>query len=203
MLAQPRCCSRKALPISASSGTSLPIFARMTSVPEIIGHLRGFLRADKGSLDHVSISRAVADVLHIVEPEAARRGIVIDCDQVPEELVVRADRVHLPQVLLNLALNGMDAMKDGASRPRIVFQATQIAGAKVEVAVLDTGIGIPEGKLSEIFRIVRDDQEKWHRSWPFDCAYYRRNVRRHDLGREPPIRGGRFCFVLPLAKSSA
>ena len=38
-------------------------------------------------------------------------------------------------VLLNLALNGMDAMKDGASRPRIVFQATQIAGAKVEVAV--------------------------------------------------------------------
>ena len=84
---------------------------------EIIGHLRGFLRTEDVPPGEVSIDRAIADVLQIVEPEAARRGIEIDCDRTPQPLSVRADHVHLQQVLLNLALNGMDAMKDVARRP--------------------------------------------------------------------------------------
>src|SRR6266702_6381637 len=110
---------------------------------EIIGHLRGFLRTDERSLGEVSIHRAIADVLHIIEPEAAKRGIVIDRNQTPQELSVRADHVHLQQVLLNLALNGMDAMRDATSSRKMIFEA-QVSDAKVEVAVLDTGTGIPE-----------------------------------------------------------
>jgi signal transduction histidine kinase len=118
---------------------------------EIIGHLRGFLRADERSLGEVSINRAIADVLHIVEPEAAKRGIAIDCDQAPQELFVRADHVHLQQVLLNLALNGMDAISDTTANRKMVFQVSQVSGSKVEVAVLDSGTGIPEHRLKEIF----------------------------------------------------
>lgn len=119
---------------------------------EIIEHLRGFLRTDERSLGEVSINRAIADVLHIVEPEAAKRGIAIDYDHAPQELSVRADHVHLQQVLLNLALNGMDAMRDATTPSRrMVFQASQVSDAKVEVAVLDSGTGIPEHRLTEIF----------------------------------------------------
>jgi signal transduction histidine kinase len=118
---------------------------------EIIGHLRGFLRTDERALGEVSINRAIADVLHIVEPEAAKRGISIAFDQGSQELSVRADHVHLQQVLLNLALNGMDAMKDATPNRRMVFQTSQTSDAKVEVAVLDTGTGIPEHRLKEIF----------------------------------------------------
>jgi signal transduction histidine kinase len=118
---------------------------------EIISHLRGFLRTEDSAPDEVSINRAIADVLQIVEPEAAKRGIAIECHQVTELLSVRADHVHLQQVLLNLALNGMDAMKDVTVGRRMVFRTSRVAGAKVEIAVLDSGTGIPEGRLKEIF----------------------------------------------------
>ena len=118
---------------------------------EIIGHLRGFLRTEDATPDEVSTNRAIADVLQIVEPEAAKRGIAIDCHQSPHPLTVRADRVHLQQVLLNLALNGMDAMRDVTAGRRMVFRTSQVDEAKVEISVLDNGTGIPEGRLKEIF----------------------------------------------------
>ena len=118
---------------------------------EIIAHLRGFLRKDGPPVREIDINHAIGDVLHIVEPEAARRGIAIDCDQAAQQLSVRADHVHLQQVLLNLALNGMDAMQDTTRDRRMVFQTVQRTDTEVEVAVLDSGTGIPENKLKDIF----------------------------------------------------
>ena len=117
---------------------------------EIISHLRGFLRADDSTPGEVNVSRAIDDVLRIIEPEAAKRGIAIDSDQALESFSVRADHVHLQQVLINLALNGMDAMKDAPSRGRMVFRTSKLDEA-VEIAVLDSGTGIPQSRLNEIF----------------------------------------------------
>jgi C4-dicarboxylate-specific signal transduction histidine kinase len=117
---------------------------------EIIAHLRGFLRKD-GPVREIDINHALGDVLHIVEPEAARRGIAIECDRAAQQLSVRADHVHLQQVLLNLALNGMDAMQDTTRSRRMVFQTVRRTDTEVEVAVLDSGTGIPENKLKDIF----------------------------------------------------
>ena len=70
----------------------------------------------------VSIDRAIADMLQIVEPEAARRGIKIDCEPAFSATVRSAPiTCILQQVLLNLALNGMDAMKDVAAGRRRSF----------------------------------------------------------------------------------
>jgi hypothetical protein len=55
-----------------------------------------------------------------IEPEAAKRGIKIDCDQASQLFSVH-DHVHL-QVLLNLALNGLDPMKDVPSSRQMVFR---------------------------------------------------------------------------------
>jgi C4-dicarboxylate-specific signal transduction histidine kinase len=171
---------------------------------EIIGHLRGFLRTAERSLSSVSVNRAIADVLHIVEPEAAKRGISIDCDQGPQELSVRADHVHLQQVLLNLALNGMDAMKDAAAANRkMVFQASQVSGAEVEVAVLDTGTGIPEHKLTEIFDSFVTTKQQ---GTGLGLSIARTIVEMYGgkIWAENRQQGGAaFRFVLPLARSAA
>jgi signal transduction histidine kinase len=170
---------------------------------EIIGHLRGFLRTDERSLSDVSINRAIADVLHIVEPEAAKRGIAIDYDRGPPELSVRADHVHLQQVLLNLALNGMDAMSAATPNRRMVFQASRVADAKVEVAVLDTGTGIPAHRLKEIFDSFVTTKQH---GTGLGLSIARTIVEMYGgkIWAENRQHGGAaFRFVLPLVKSAA
>jgi signal transduction histidine kinase len=170
---------------------------------EIIGHLRGFLRTDDRSLGEVSINRAISDVLHIIEPEAAKRGIVIDRNQTPQELSVRADHVHLQQVLLNLALNGMDAMRDATSSRKMIFEASQVSDAKVEVAVLDTGTGIPEQRLKEIFDSFVTTKKQ---GTGLGLSIARTIVEMYGgkIWAENRQHGGAaFRFVLPLVKSAA
>jgi signal transduction histidine kinase len=170
---------------------------------EIIEHLRGFLRTDERSLGEVSINRAIADVLHIVEPEAAKRGIAIDYDRAPQELSVRADHVHLQQVLLNLALNGMDAMSDATPNRKMVFQASRASDAKVEVAVLDSGTGIPEHRLTEIFDSFVTTKQH---GTGLGLSIARTIVEMYGgkIWAENRQHGGAaFRFVLPLVKSAA
>ena len=170
---------------------------------EIIGHLRGFLRTEDVPPGEVSIDRAIADVLQIVEPEAARRGIEIDCDRAAPPLSVRADHVHLQQVLLNLAMNGMDAMKDVAAGRRMTFRTSQIDEAKVEIAVLDNGSGIPEGRLKEIFDSFVTTKQH---GTGLGLSIARTIVEMYGgrIWAENREHGGAaFRFVLPLARAAA
>src|SRR5271157_3016112 len=72
---------------------------------------------------------------------------------VPRDLPpVRGDRVHLQQVLLNLILNGMDALNGASLEDRRVNVTALLDGPQtVEIAVSDTGIGIPDDKLAHVF----------------------------------------------------
>ena len=170
---------------------------------EIIGHLRGFLRIEDAPPDKVSIDRAISDVLHIIEPEAAKRGVEIDCEQASEAFTVQADRVHLQQVLLNLALNGLDAMKDRPAGRRMVFRTSQFDDAKVEIAVLDSGTGIPEGRLKEIFDSFVTTKQH---GTGLGLSIARTIVEMYGgtIWAENREQGGAaFRFVLPLARSAA
>jgi signal transduction histidine kinase len=67
-------------------------------------------------------------------------------------LPVRADKVHLQQVLLNLAMNAMDAMSGcRGDRREIALQTALASRSEVEVSVADSGPGIPKDKLKDIF----------------------------------------------------
>ena len=87
-------------------------------------------------------------------------------------MLVRADPVHLQQVVLNLVTNAMDAMTDSALGARKITIRTGLAGeSSVEVSVSDSGTGIPEHKLGEIFEYVLHDQRAGHRTWIVGRSY--------------------------------
>ena len=118
----------------------------------IIRHLRGLLKRQEAELQIFDLKEVVADALLILEPEATKRDISISAVHSAGPLPVRADQVHLQQLLLNLAINGMDAIQDAASKDRrLRFETATNDEAEVEVSVLDTGAGIPDGKLESIF----------------------------------------------------
>ncbi len=117
----------------------------------IISHLRGFLKKGELQLSSVELNEVVKDVLHMVEPEAVRRGVTVDVQAGSAPAPVKGDRVLLQQVLLNLAMNGLDAMQKSASTRRLKFATALVGDSKVEVSVSDTGSGIPESSLKGIF----------------------------------------------------
>ncbi len=87
----------------------------------------------------------------MVEAEAVRRGVTVDVQAGAAAAEVKGDRVLLQQVLLNLALNGMDAMQKSANARRLKFATALVGDSRVEVSVSDTGSGIPESSLKGIF----------------------------------------------------
>jgi PAS domain S-box-containing protein len=119
---------------------------------EVIDHLRALLK--RRGLERVELDCAelVHEVLALVQPDAATRKVRLAVD-VPATLPpVRGDRVHLQQVLLNLILNGMDAMADvPAQQRRLVVRARRADAATVEVAIADAGCGIAADKLERLF----------------------------------------------------
>ena len=100
----------------------------------------------------LQLNSLVKDVLKLVRGDAALRGIALTADLSPVLPKVAGDRVHLQQVLLNLIINGMDAMADQPpERRRVTVRTCWGAGGQVEVGVIDGGHGIEPDKLPKLF----------------------------------------------------
>ena len=83
---------------------------------DIIRHFRAlFRRTDALELQEFDLSDVVRDTLRILDSEALKRGVTLNVLHAEGALPVRADQIHLQQVVLNLVMNGMDAMQKPAS----------------------------------------------------------------------------------------
>jgi two-component system, LuxR family, sensor kinase FixL len=119
---------------------------------KVIDRMRGLLRKHDLDTRPLVVRELVGDVAALVRVDAAIRHVDLTLE-VPSDLpFVRGDRVHLQQVLLNLILNGMDAL-DGARREdrRVSLTARLDGSQSVEITVSDAGHGIPADKLTHLF----------------------------------------------------
>jgi PAS domain S-box-containing protein len=116
---------------------------------EIISHLKSFYKKDLSpQREMVSVNELVDEMLMLLRSEADRHSVVMRTELGADLPSVRADRVQLQQVLMNLMLNGMEAMSDGGGELKI---STRCDAGKVMLCVSDTGMGIPADKMKEIF----------------------------------------------------
>jgi PAS domain S-box-containing protein len=119
---------------------------------EVIDRMRALLK--RRGLEHTTldIAELVDEVVPLVHPDAVSRKVRLDIE-VPRNLPpVHGDRVHLQQVLLNLILNGMNAMDEvPAEARRLIVRARQADAGTIEVAVADAGHGVPAEKFARLF----------------------------------------------------
>lgn len=119
---------------------------------KVIDRMRSLLKPHALELQLLDVDSLVHDVARLVRVDAATRHIKLDIRIAAPLPAVRGDRVQLQQVLLNLVLNGMDALGEAPSeRRRLEIAATSPLGMGVEIAVLDEGPGIAEAALAGIF----------------------------------------------------
>lgn len=119
---------------------------------EVIDRLRALLKRRDIEAQPVVVAQLLDEVLALTRADAAARGVKLLVTRDSNQLVARGDRVHLQQVLINLIINGMDALADTElSDRRVVVAARRDDAGFVEIAVTDTGPGIAPEKLHHVF----------------------------------------------------
>ncbi len=125
-----------------------------TRAAAIINRIRSLFRKGAAERELVDINQLIDEMIVLVlRTEADRQGVSIRRELAAELPAVMADRVQLQQVVLNLMMNGIDAMKAVAG-PRVLTLATQRNGDnQLQISVCDTGTGLPadQSKIFEAF----------------------------------------------------
>jgi signal transduction histidine kinase len=119
---------------------------------EIIRRVRALVSARPAEREPVDVNATVSEVLAFLQGETTRREVVVHAALAAGLPALLADRVQLQQAVVNLCLNAMEAMMDCAPGERRLGVRTDAAdGGGVEIAVSDTGPGIPAEHLKRVF----------------------------------------------------
>ena len=111
---------------------------------------RVFVRKDEAQRSFVDMNAVVEDVAGLVRSDAIFRNVALAVALAPRLPLVVGDRIQLQQVVLNLVLNGLDAMKDAVERHLLVTTSADEENG-VSVMVSDHGPGVAERDLQRIF----------------------------------------------------
>jgi signal transduction histidine kinase len=119
---------------------------------DMIHRLRGLIK--KGDLEFapLDLNEIVGEVAWLVRSDAILRNVSLRLEFADDLPKVRGDRVQLQQVVLNLVLNGLEAMRETRAGERtLVIRTARDGAAAVRVAVQDSGAGIDEKDLDRMF----------------------------------------------------
>ena len=121
---------------------------------EVIKRFSGLLKKGEVQQRSLSLNEIVQDVLKLIRSDLINQKVAMDTELARNLPSVTGDSVQLQQVLLNLVVNGCDAMADCARLERKLLIRTGIENGSTAVilSVTDRGNGIPEGKIEQIFQ---------------------------------------------------
>ena len=120
-------------------------------VSEVIRRMRSLLTKAPFELKSLDLNDVAREAIEFLSTLAIARKVELVSGITPDALPILGDRVQLQQVILNLVVNGIDAMRDTPSEDRVISIQTSRVEKFAELSVSDCGPGIPEDKIKEVF----------------------------------------------------
>jgi PAS domain S-box-containing protein len=121
----------------------------VTRAADIIDRVRSLYRRGTPQRELLEVNEIIREMIVLLNDTANRNSISIRTEFDPGLPTTKADRVQLQQVLMNLMLNGIEAMKDTGGE--LVVTSKRTDGGQLLVSVSDSGIGLPVGETERIF----------------------------------------------------
>jgi len=118
---------------------------------EVIQRIRQLARKTDPQREAVTINSMIEDMLPLLRPEVRGHDVSLRLDLAPNLRPVHGDRVQLQQVLINLVMNGMEAMTTISDRPREMVIRSRPHDNDVLVAVEDAGVGLDAASTTRLF----------------------------------------------------
>jgi PAS domain S-box-containing protein len=116
---------------------------------DIIDRVRLLYQKGSSQLELVDVNEVIEEMVIMLQKEANRHSATIRTDLAEALPKVMADRVQLQQVLMNIMLNGIEAMRDTSGELGIKSQLAE--DGQVVISVTDNGVGLPTENTDRIF----------------------------------------------------
>jgi two-component system, LuxR family, sensor kinase FixL len=170
---------------------------------EVIRGVRRMIKKGETQRQPVDLNDVVMNVVQMMGPDALLHSCKVKTSLKPNLPSVEADRIQIQQVLINLVVNGFDAMRDTPVQNRKILMETKRNGdGVIEVSVRDYGVGISEEAREQLFdRFFTTKRE----GLGMGLAIVRSIIEAHDgtIEAENVVDGGaRFYFTLPISAQS-
>jgi PAS domain S-box-containing protein len=168
-----------------------------TRAAEIINRVRLLFKKSLPEWELVDVNEVIPKTIVLLYGEAARYDISVRADLAADLPCVIGDRIQLQQVIMNLIVNSIDAMKDVEGSRELVIRSQRTENEHVLVSVIDTGVGLPQQHASQIFNAFFTTKSH---GTGLGLRISRSIVESHG-GRlwaaDNSPRGASFCFTLP------
>jgi C4-dicarboxylate-specific signal transduction histidine kinase len=122
-----------------------------TRAADIIGRIRLLFKKGTPERELVDVNELIQGMLVLLRGEATRYSVSIRAELADDLPRPMADRVQLQQVILNLIMNSIEAMKDVDGTRELVIKSQQAESQQLLVSVSDTGVGLPLEQADRIF----------------------------------------------------
>jgi signal transduction histidine kinase/ABC-type uncharacterized transport system substrate-binding protein len=118
---------------------------------EVIRRMRSLLKKAPFEPKNIDLNDVARETVEFLSTLAVARKVELASVITQNALPILGDRIQLQQVIVNLVVNGIDAMRDAPGENRVISIRTARVEKFAELSVSDRGPGIPEDKLKEIF----------------------------------------------------
>jgi C4-dicarboxylate-specific signal transduction histidine kinase len=123
-----------------------------TRASEVITRIRSLINKAAPERAHVQLNRIVEETVVLAERQAQRNEVAIEIELMPNLPAVQGDRIQLQQVILNLMMNGIEAMSGTGGRTRTLRIQSRVHDAgQVCISVEDSGVGVDADALPRLF----------------------------------------------------
>jgi len=137
--------------VEEARAAALRIVNDGTRAAEIIKRIRLLFKKGNSERELVDINEVIREMVVLLRGEAARYSILVQTELEADTPRLMADRVQLQQVLMNLMINGIDAMKDVDGTRELAIKSQRAENDQVLVSVKDTGVGLPPQQSDKVF----------------------------------------------------
>ena len=175
------------------------IRADVRRADEVIIRIRDLVLRREARVEPLDLNSVVADTLRLLASEALSRGIEVRAELRPGIPLVTGDRTQLEQVLINLAMNGMDAMANSAMRC-LTMQTRSSGRDHVEVTVADSGGGVAPEHMPRLFESFFTTKREGMGLGLFLARSIVEAHRGRIWADNNPGGGAAFHFTVPLAE---
>jgi C4-dicarboxylate-specific signal transduction histidine kinase len=165
---------------------------------DIISRIRLLFKKGTSQRELVDVNEMIREMIVLLRGQATRYSISMRTELAEVLPQILGDRVQLQQVLMNLMINGIEAMKDVVGRRELAVKSQRAEDEQVMVLVTDTGVGLPSQQADQIFNAFFTTKPN---GTGMGLRISRSIVESHG-GRlwaaDNPPRGARFHLTLPV-----